>query len=766
GDDRFVLTNTGRVAIAVAGGAGTDTIQATGTGFLLSDARLIGTVPASLREIERAELTGTAAGDTFDARSFSGSVVLEGLGGNDQLLAGAGASSLLGGSGDDTLEGGAGGDVLLGGDGTDTLKGNGGADTLEGAAGNDGMDGGPGSDTVKVGADADITLTDAAVTGDGADTLTAVEAAALTTGPGAHTVDATGFTGATRITGGPADDVLLGGSGPDVIRGGAGNDLVRGNLGRDDLGGDAGIDTLSYAGMSSPVGVALGAPSGGPADEPDTLAADFEILEGGTAGDSLTGDAGPNTLLGGPGNDALAGGGGDDSIVGGDGTDTVVAVGDVDLVLTPTALTGLGTDALSTIEAAALAVGPGPHTVNATAFTGPAQITGGPAADVLLGGSGPDLIRGAGGDDLVRGGPGRDDLGGDAGSDTLSYADATTPVVAALGAPSGGPTADPDVLAADFEHLEGGSSRDRLTGDGGPNVLRGGPGNDVLDGAGGPDVHEGGPGNDALLGGPGGPGDGDVHSGGDGIDMINYGGRTTGVRVTVGVGADDGSPGEGDDVRGDIETVVGSKAADVIVAAPAGASSRSSLRAGATGKLFLVAGLSGNDRITGGPGNDALGGGKGNDVVDGGPGNDVLGGGSGKDKLKGAAGNDRIYGHKGADDIDGGAGDDVGFSLDEEADEVDCGPGSDLMLGDPKDVPALAKLAKLKPGKSPKPSSGSTRPVSSGCDNTVAKPDKPKAPGATPSGGDQTCSDGDAIWGNEGDGAGCDPFDPNETLDP
>uniref|UniRef100_UPI003569C8A8 hypothetical protein n=1 Tax=Paraconexibacter sp. TaxID=2949640 RepID=UPI003569C8A8 len=47
-----------------------------------------------------------------------------------------------------------------------------------------------------------------------------------------------------------------------------------------------------------------------------------------------------------------------------------------------------------------------------------------------------------------------------------------------------------------------------------------------------------------------------------------------------------------------------------------------------------------------------------------------------------------------------------------------------------------------------------------------AKPDKPKAPGATPSGGDQTCSDGDAIWGNEGDGAGCDPFDPNETLDP
>ncbi len=63
-------------------------------------------------------------------------------------------------------------------------------------------------------------------------------------------------------------------------------------------------------------------------------------------------------------------------------------------------------------------------------------------------------------------------------------------------------------------------------------------------------------------------GDGDVQSGGDGIDMVNYAARKTGVRVTVGVGADDGSPGEGDDVRADIETVVGSQGDDVIIAAP------------------------------------------------------------------------------------------------------------------------------------------------------------------------------------------------------
>ncbi len=71
--------------------------------------------------IERAELTGSSSDNTLDASAFSGSVVLDGVGGNNTLVGGAGDDTLLGGSGQDILSGGAGADVISGGDGIDTL---------------------------------------------------------------------------------------------------------------------------------------------------------------------------------------------------------------------------------------------------------------------------------------------------------------------------------------------------------------------------------------------------------------------------------------------------------------------------------------------------------------------------------------------------------------------------------------------------------------------------------------------------------------------
>src|ERR687897_1310783 len=78
-----------------------------------------------------------------------------------------------------------------------------------------------------------------------------------------------------------------------------------------------------------------------------------------------------------------------------------------------------------------------------------------------------------------------------------------------------------------------------------------------------------GPGDDDLLGGPSGDslfGDlgADLLQGGDGFDFISWGG-TAGVNVTVGSGANDGEPGEGDDVRADIEFFSGTSFNDVFI---------------------------------------------------------------------------------------------------------------------------------------------------------------------------------------------------------
>ncbi len=67
----------------------------------------------------------------------------------------------------------------------------------------------------------------------------------------------------------------------------------------------------------------------------------------------------------------------------------------------------------------------------------------------------------------------------------------------------------------------------------------------------------------------------------------------------------------------------------------------------------------GNDRLSGGAGNDTLYGYDGDDLLQGGSGNDHLFGGSGRDTLQGGAGNDVLTGGSGIDLLSGGAGRDV-----------------------------------------------------------------------------------------------------------
>jgi len=172
----------------------------------------------------------------------------------------------------------------------------------------------------------------------------------------------------------------------------------------------------------------------------------------------------------------------------------------------------------------------------------------------------------------------------------------------------------------------------------------------------------GGTGND-RLGSGGGP---DELDGGTGRDRVSYAGRTDAVVVTLIGGADDGAPGEGDNLIA-IESLAGSRGYDV-----------------------LVGGLAG-ERIEGGSGDDQ---------IDGGPGHDTLVGGTGRDALAGADGNDVFLasrGTDGADVMNGGPGVDrmdysartrgVAADADGRADDG-ARPGGPIRFTDP--LPSLA----------------------------------------------------------------------------
>ena len=162
--------------------------------------------------------------------------------------------------------------------------------------------------------------------------------------------------------------------------------------------------------------------------------------------------------------------------------------------------------------------------------------------------------------------------------------------------------------------VNGGNGVDRLWGT---------PKNDVLNGEGGTDTLEESPGNDTLNGGgandtftivdrPG----GDTYAGGDGFDKLSFFPTTTaGVHVTVDNVANDGFGGN-DNVRTDIEHVVGTGFADTL----AGSNAANTLD-----------GSAGNDWINGAGGADTLLGGSGNDTIFGGAGFDTIDGGAGTD---------------------------------------------------------------------------------------------------------------------------------------
>jgi Ca2+-binding RTX toxin-like protein len=328
----------------------------------------------------------------------------------------------------------------------------------------------------------------------------------------------------------------------------AGNDQLRPGFAMDNVYGGDGQDTVSYAERLNPVNVTLdGIGNDGEAGENDFVASDVENITGGSKDDTLTGNENGNKLVGGSGNDTL---------------------------------NGKSTGSF------------------------PDQLEGGPGNDTLDGGPVGSIL---------------DVLDGGADTDTVTYASRTAGVTIGLDGTKGEDT------IVNVENAKGGSGNDTILGTDGPNAIFGNDGDDGIGGNGGADYLYGGANNDTIYGGDGkdtisgntgndtmdgGPG-ADWFSGWDGIDQVTYQDYVVGVTVTVDGTANDGSPGEGDNVVPGVEIVIGGQSGDT---------------------------LTGDDSANwfyGGPGPDKLYGMGGNDMLDGQAGADTDDGGAAVDDCTG-----------------------------------------------------------------------------------------------------------------------------------
>ena len=228
--------------------------------------------------------------------------------------------------------------------------------------------------------------------------------------------------------------------------------------------------------------------------------------------------------------------------------------------------------------------------------------------------------------------------------------------------------------------LFGGDGHDKLGGSTADDVLHGGPGNDDLDGYNGNDQVYGDEGDDRLSGGQ--LFSSDLIDGGAGNDTIDSdwydnNNPTNSVTVTLDGVADDGRPGEGDNVVR-VETIKTRQAARLV--------------AGADAVNFDVTGTAGGSTtLIGSPGPDRLRSFDYDDTIQGGAGNDDIEGGNGHDTIDPGPGQDSVIADAGPNSCNflvcrGVYGNDVINARDGEVDTIDCGPGNDRVVADKVDV--------------------------------------------------------------------------------
>ena len=169
-------------------------------------------------------------------------------------------------------------------------------------------------------------------------------------------------------------------------------------------------------------------------------------------------------------------------------------------------------------------------------------------------------------------------------------------------------------------------------------IIDAGEGNDLVTVTSGAGVNLG-PGNDTVVGQvaqgtspqsvtvEGGPGADSISATQPRTVFVTYATRTAGVNASLDGVADDGEPGEGDNLSGGVSGVLGGAGNDTI----AGGSEVDDLKGGA-----------GDDTVTGGGSQDFLGGGEGDDTLGGDEGDEVFNAEPGRDTVRGGPGFDHM----------------------------------------------------------------------------------------------------------------------------
>lgn len=632
----------------LTGGDGNNTLNAAGfsgstilTGGLGNDILIGGSGVDILRGgLGNDTLTGNRGNDSFDGGPGFDTVI-EDLGGvawevgfvirNDRLvivqndpnpappdqtitetdlLTGIESVTLLGSPQDDTFD--VSGWTL----GPLTVNGQGGSDTVNRIA--------PGPGTLVL-TNTGITFTDDDGTSAATLTFMSIETVWLYGSDGDDVLDASQYTGAAALVGGDGNDTLIAGSGLNLLDGGAGDDRFifrpNGVLDANFVAGGEGIDTLDFSAFNASVAIylsTLGALQNVVVGElqialvsiPGPAAEEIENVIGGSAADTITGNALNNRITGGDGADIINGGG---------GTNTIVETANANMILTNASLSIGGTaKTLSNIQRAELTGGAGNNTLDASAFTlGGVTLDGGDGDDTLLGGTQGDTLIGGRGNDTLRGGAGNDIyrfdvdelLGADTidelpgaanGLDLLDFSATTTVGVSVNLSLNTQQIVHATNLrltltsGASIEYIFGGEGDDTLIGNALDNGFIGGFGNDIM---------------------RGGAGNNFVAETRDADFLLASTGATTATLTIV-----QGGSSETDSLT-EIQRVslTGGESNNILDAT------------GFIGQVFLQ-GLGGNDQLYGGAGNDFLSGGDGNDLLRGNGGDDQLTGGDGNDR--------------------------------------------------------------------------------------------------------------------------------------
>lgn len=560
-----VVWNSFGIGLGVLGTAGSDYVSRAGNGGLHLNPD--GDSDVNFNYMPASVTIDTGAGDDFVDLSRGDS------NGNaawtSTILGGDGNDVLRGDLETDTISGGPGDDQIADGLGDDTVAGNDGADTLYAAKTQ--------HDTTFV--------TNEAIADAGSETNTIfvndvgfaedVEIAVTVTHPVMSTL-----TLAVQQPGAPEPTVLATG------RAGTG---FWGTVFDDDAAAPVGAGSGTYTGRFRPSGGTMASLLGNFADGAWVLTVTDGTADGQTGtlvswSVHVTGSQFPDGSTATNGNDDYDGGAGTDVLRYGART------------------TDVGFNATS-----ATAGGSGDPGENDT-YTGIDHLVGGWGADVFVGSAGNDSFEGGRGSDRFAGLAGDDDIDcGPAFDDDIvdfQYSPNAVDVDLAAGTATGEGS---DTLTG-CDSVIGTAYDDVIDGDSGANTVYGHTGNDQItlgDGFDtaypwtGQDTVDLGAGPDTLVD-VAGDGSDDSFFGGTGNDSVTYTSDSVGVVLTLDDIANDGVPGEADNVRADFENVTTGPFADTVVGSDA---------------ANVIGTAEGNDTVDGGGGDDELYGGDGVDTV-------------------------------------------------------------------------------------------------------------------------------------------------------